>query len=788
MNKKGYIFTNLRGLSFVLVLCLCSQFASAQVATLSTTFSLRKVNGVSVPYENSMPVPTFEKQDRPIIDLAGVWKKQRFNANHDISLMARDSTGYSSLVMEAAGRYLANYDDSSWESKAIPSVENMMYPFPKVPEYYENGVWYRRAFSVPDSFSGRFVKLIFYAVNYIADIWINGNYVGYHEGGYTSFSFDVSKYLNYGGTNTIAVRVDNPPWGTRKDIVPYTVCDWFNYTGIIHDVYLEASNVVSTIRTDIVPLDTLGHVQTTVILFNEGGIPRSVSAHIDVFQAAVDTNNILSEKPSALIGPQAQLTGEVDKSLMISGDSAGVWRTTVLINNPRLWTLRNPNLYIMEVTLRDSTGQIVDKYYTQFGIRTVGVDSSRILLNGKILFLTGVARHEDHPVYGRSIPDSVIYSDFLKVKSLNADYIRTAHYPNSPFTYILADRMGFAVMEEIPVWQFDDPNAFIIQNEQRHVHQQMFREMVFRDYNRPSILFWSTCNECLDQSNRSIYIQTLNNDIKSNYNDYRLLTESAAADRPGANDPTQQFCDVAGWTMYFGIFYGSTVDYSNGTSSFLDAAHLNYPNKPIIDTEFGFWSTENNSTQNQQALVFYSTFAKAFVQYAAVNQDGTENKQTGFLAGVTWWCAFDWYSAGHPMGYESMGIYSMDRQTMKRVGSYMIYLYKPYNESGGVVTAVDTRATVEGKRNPEKIEVMKAYPNPFNPLTTLEFFIPQRNRVTIRLYDMLGRKVMSLIEDVQYEMGLHQIKIDMEGYPSGVYLCRISSGNFSEMQKILYLK
>ncbi|MGC8595565.1 MAG: glycoside hydrolase family 2 TIM barrel-domain containing protein [Candidatus Kryptoniota bacterium] len=740
-----------------------------------------------MPYQNGMPVPTFEKQDRPIIDLRGVWKKLRFNADHNISLSARDSAGYSNLLQESNGRFLTNYDDSSWESKMIPSVENVMYPFPKVPEYYENGVWYRRQFSVPDSFRGKFVKLVFYAVNYIADVWINGNYVGYHEGGYTSFSFDVTKYLNYGGLNTIAVRVDNPPWGSRKDIVPYTVCDWFNYTGIIHDVYLEASDIVSVVRADIVPLDTVGDIQTTIIVFNEGHNSQAVNAHIDIFTASIDSTNILSEKASALVGSEASVVGDVDNLLVVGSDSVQVWKPSILVNNPKLWTPQNPNLYVMKITLRDVNGYIVDQYYTQFGIRTVRVDSCYVLLNGKTIFLTGVARHEDHPVYGRSIPDSVTYSDFLKIKALNADYIRTAHYPNSPFTYLLADRMGLAIMEEIPVWQFDDPSAFIIQNNQRHVHQQMFREMVFRDYNRPSILFWSTCNECLDQSNRAIYIKTINDDIKSNYNDFRLLTQSAAADRPGSYDPSQQFTDVAGWTMYFGIFYGASGDYSSGTTAFLDSAHSHYPNKPIIDTEFGFWSTENNSTENQQASVFYLTFAKAFAQFGAVNPDGTKNRQSGFLAGVTWWCAFDWYSAGHPAGYESMGVYSMDRKTMKRVGIYMIPSYKPYNEIGGV-TGINLKNRTTTEFDANKIDVMRVYPNPFNPAATLEFYMPQRNEVTVEIYDILGRRVMSPVQNVVFERGSHQVRIDLQGYSSGVYLCIVTSGSFLSVQKILYIK
>ena len=757
--------------------------AFSQTATLQATFSLRSVGGINIPFQNGMPVPTFEKQNRQTIDLNGAWKKQRFSADHNISLAARDSAGYANLITEAQNRFSPNYDDGSWETKNIPSVENTMYPFPRVPEYYENGVWYRRTFNVPDSLTGKFVKLMFYAVNYTADVWINGHYIGYHEGGYTSFAFDVSKFLNYNSPNLLAVRIDNPPWGSRNDIVPYKECDWFNYTGIIHDVYLEVSNPVSVIRANVVPMDTSGSIQTTVVLLNKSGNNSKADVQIDIYNASIDSANIRSEKVSDLIGSLAQVTGNVNTTISIDNDSAAVWSTKLLVNNPRLWSPKYPNLYIMKVTLKDS-GKVIDEYYTQFGIRKIETDSSKLLLNGRVAFFTGIARHEDHPVYGRSIPDSVIYSDLLKIKSLNVNMIRTAHYPNTPYTYLLSDRMGFAVLEEIPVWQFDDPNAFIIQNNSRHIHQQMFREMVFRDYNRPSILLWSTCNECLDVPNRAIYIQTIRNDYKNNYNDGRLLTQSAAADRPGPEDVSQNYCDVAGWTMYFGIFYGS--DYYNNTKQFLQSANTNHPDKPILDTEFGYWSTENNSSQNAQALTFYSTF-KAFAELAALKSDGSLNPNGGYLMGTTWWCAFDWYSAGHPSGYESMGIYSMDRSTPKFVSKYLVPQYQPYFNYGGMMVTGINESNY-GNAAPADFELYQNYPNPFNPATTITFSLPKSYRVTLKIYNILGKEVLMLLNNQFYSSGVHSVTAKFNNLSSGIYFYKLIADQYSSVRKMILLK
>ena len=97
----------------------------------------------------------------------GEWKKQRFAADDNITLKKRDAAGYQSLITEAAGRESSSYDDSGWPVKNLPAVENEMNPYPTVPEYYEDGVWYRRNFSIDNASAGKFIKLMFYSVNYL---------------------------------------------------------------------------------------------------------------------------------------------------------------------------------------------------------------------------------------------------------------------------------------------------------------------------------------------------------------------------------------------------------------------------------------------------------------------------------------------------------------------------------------------------------------------------------------------------------------------------------------------
>lgn len=781
----GNFYQSVKAILFAFIITITFPSISfSQVANLQATLSLKKVDGISIPFQNNFALPTFEKQNRKILNLKGEWKKQRFSADDNITLAKRDATGYQNLINEAAGRNSSSFDDSGWELKTLPAVENQMNPYPAVPEYYQDGVWYRRNFTVDAADSGKFVKLIFYSVNYVADVWLNDVYLGYHEGGYTPFAFDVSSALNYSGNNVLVVRVDNPAWGSRNDIVPYTQCDWFNYTGIIHDVYLEFSNNISVIRANIVPQNISGQIQTTVVLLNKSNIDKNVDVSIDIFNADVNSSNISSEYTSDLVGSPAVITGTSQKSFQIKSDSTKVWRTDLTVNNPLLWSPKEPNLYIMKVTIKQGT-EILDEYYTQFGIRTIKANVDKVYLNDNPVFFPGVARHEDHPVFGRSIPVDSIYSDMLKVKSLNALMLRTAHYPNHLYTYQIADRLGIAIIEEIPVWWFDTSLAWIIQNNARLIHQQMFREMVFKDYNRPSILLWSTTNECLDVDNRKAFITKVNQDLNFNYKDGRLITQSAAADRPGPDDPSQAACDVAGWTMYFGIFHGGT--YYDGTRYFLGYANLAYPEKPILDTEFGYWSGELNSLNGQQSqlTVFSETFRAFTYRASVIRTDGTY-RDGGYLMGVTWWCIFDWYSHQHPSGFQSMGLFRMNRDSLKLAGVALREAYQTFYNIGGTVTDVQDHQNLIF---PKDYSLEQNFPNPFNPQTKIVYSIPQSEFVSIKLYNVLGREIGNVLGE-QKPAGKYEINFNANDYnlSSGIYFYKINAGKFSAVRKMIYLK
>ncbi len=773
-------------LSFV-IMFITTSFLFAQSTALEPTLNLVDISGTKVPYQNGMPLPTFEKQNsRTIIDLAGEWKKLRFPTIDNVSLAKRDAAGVAALEADAAGKQLSNFDDAGWTKKVLPGVENGLTaetsPNGLFPETYYDGVWYRKNFNVDATNSGKLAKLMFYSVNYVCDVWINGKYAGYHEGGYTPFAFDVSSLLNYGAANTIAIRVDNIAWDSRKDIVPYNKVDWFNWGGVIHDLYLEFSDPVSVSRVNVVPVDLEGNIDATLILNNIGNA-ATASVAVKVYEATVNQTNIQSEYAKDLMGSEVALSGASEKQISLNSKSASVWKTSLKIPNPKLWTMKNPNLYIMKVTVTKDS-KIVDEYYTQFGVRTVATKNGKFLLNNKIMFLPGVARHEEHPDYGRSVPKNIIYSDLQTVKSLNALYLRTAHYPNHLYTYLIADRLGIAIMEEIPVWQWDTQQVWDLQNA-RQIHIQMFREMVYKDYNRPSIVMWSTSNEChFEGGARLTYHNNLKSDYRNNYDDKRLLTQSAAADKPGAADVTQEPLDVAGWTIYYGIFYGTSRSYFGPTFTFVNNAKTAFPNKPIIDTEFGYWSSENGSSEAEQVKVLNETF-NGFKFHLPYDASGAENT-SGNLMGTTWWCVYDWYQPKpKAQGWQTMGVISMDRKTEKQVAGTLRTTYLPFANKDGIPVSVEN----ESKEIPAEFSLEQNYPNPFNPETTIRYKVQAASKVSLKVFDVLGNEVATLVNEF-LQPGVYNSTFSTlrSSLSSGVYFYTLRAGDFVSTKKMVLIK
>lgn len=669
--KRGLVLPLLLALVVPLLATACASSAPA-LADLAPTLSLRTVNGAGVAFQDGAPVPGFGRQERPTIDLDGSWRWQAGSMDDALSLGARSRT-LPLIERQAGGRQDAAYDDRTWASVPVPGTFN------NPPQSVVDGGWYRRTFDVPVDWLGLSATLKVGALNYVGDLWLNGHYLGYHEGGSTPFAFDVARWLRIGATNTLAIRVDNPPWGTRDDIVPWGLADWWNYGGILSDVWLEASNSVHVVRADVTP--HLDGADAGYVIANQ--TRRSVAPQLTVaiLPAAVTAANLLD--PDALSLVPAGATPIVQQTQQLPALDAGTYYhgdASFTLRDVDYWTPASPALYVVTVTV-SVAGSPVDRWADSFGLRQIKVDTarSRLLLNGQPAAFHGVDLQEQqqqppsngHPQGGPVTTAGQALSILRQAQEVGANLIRAGHQPPVSWLPLLADRMGMALWEEIPLYH-ETPKTFSIAMN-RGIPQQMLVEMDLRDMNRPSVLFHGFTNESTGTGERESVLSTLR-DLDRQVDGTRLTGQAALGSDPA--DPTQSPLDVAGFTWYWGVFYGGPLS-EQLIARELARAHRANPGKPIMILEFGYWadSPGGDAYQSYLARTTYAALGRSF-----------DTRRGGYLGGALWWSLDDYWTERPDIGVENFGLFRPDGSLRPAGGALrQAYLASP---GGGPAAAV----------------------------------------------------------------------------------------------------
>jgi len=610
---------------------------------LAPTLTLKTIGGNRIAFQNGIPVPTFSYQPRRRLDLNGLWRVQSTAMNHDLSLAVR-SQSLKAIVADAAGRQSAAFDDTRWSTVEVPGS------FDPPPAASADGAWYRKDFDVPAEWQNQTLTLKFGAANYIADVWLNGHWLGYHEGGSTPFAFDATDAVLPNDINTIAVRVDNPPWGTRQDIVPWGLTDWWNYGGLTQPVWIEATAPVYAVRADVVP--HLDSADVSVTVHQRGGDPTPVAVGIDILPAAVDATNLTNPDPLSLVpeGAVPIASQRLDAGQLGHDGTSQVHASFSLIN-AALWSPQSPALYVLQVQVFWQERRS-DQLYETFGLRRIAVDaqSPRLLLNGTPVAYTGVALHDERvypAVNGQPRGGPVVTPDDImilldKANAINVQLIRADHHPANPLLLMLADRLGYAIWEEIPLYHYT-PATFAIAMD-RGIPQQMLSEMDLRDMNHPSVLFHGLANESTGGIEREQALATLHN-LDRGIDGTRLTGQAAYGSQP--DDRTSQPLDVAGLTTYYGVFYGP--DAGPGTSRALQIAHATFPQKPIMILEYGRWS-DTLADQEEQRRILADTY-QAVAPVLGTNP-------SGFVGTAVWWTLDDYWTQRPCVKIEHFGLFA----------------------------------------------------------------------------------------------------------------------------------
>jgi hypothetical protein len=327
------------------------------------------------------------------------------------------------------------------------------------------------------------------------------------------------------------------------------------------------------------------------------------------------------------------------------------------LNSVDFWSTKHPNLYALIVNL---TGVgIADQFCTQIGFRNITTEGEQLLLNGAGLKLAGVSVHEQYPApIGRSLNDSLHYQDLSLVNATGSNWWRCS-YPFDPIAYIYSDRLGLACWEEAPVFWANEVN--MIEGVARGTFTPLWIEMLYRDYNRPSILFWSGGDEPWAQQGWFDYLSATQTFLNQNDPNDRIFSFACVSSQSWNPAFRLESLRVITPNTYAGTFEGTVGDFYGGLKDELNQWTNANPGKPLVSLEWGFWRSGNDSEQQQ---CFEDGF-RAFSENPTVQ-------------GFTWWLAFDYYGTNY---YNSMGIYNIQRTWHSITFDSMVLDYTNYTRN-----------------------------------------------------------------------------------------------------------
>jgi beta-galactosidase len=365
------------------------------------------------------------------------------------------------------------FNDNGFTRVTIPHSNRMLPWHGFDDKEYQFVSLYRRHFTISAGLTGRRVFIDFGGVMTAATVTINGQKLGEYRGGYTPFSFELTRHLNWRGDNVLAVEVDSTE---RNDIPPFGgEIDYLTFGGIYRDVALR-----------VVP---------TTFIENVFAKPRDVLAN----NRTVQVRCFLDSKGAT--SGQRKLTAELrDGARVIATESTNVSSVAphydIVLNNlgkVDLWDINHPKLYQVRVSLFEGNS-LTDEYETQIGFREARFTPDGFFLNGKHLKLRGLNRHQTYPFVGQAMPARVQRRDaWILRKDLKCNTVRTSHYPQSPHFLDACDELGLLVFEEIPGWQHIGDQGW------KDLSVQYVEAMIRRDWNHPSIILWGVrVNESRD--------------------------------------------------------------------------------------------------------------------------------------------------------------------------------------------------------------------------------------------------------------------------------------------------
>jgi beta-galactosidase/beta-glucuronidase len=475
---------------------------------------------------------------------------------------------------ETQGWATPGFDDSEWRAISVPHTWNSM------PEYanFDGFGWYRRKFLVPEAVEPAHLRLRFEAVYYLARVWLNGSYLGEHEGGYTPFEFEVSGVIQPGAENVLVVQADNRRLPNRIPPTnrPEWSFQWWNDGGIVRDVSLLVTSRAFIVGQRIVAVPHL--------IGEDLADEATVTARVTVQNASTDqlTGTLSANIVDDFVGRAPKVPSPLTAPVSLApGESVEV-ELSAVVASPKLWHFDHPNLYRWSTSLLNAEGQALHTDEVTFGIRSIELKGARFYFNGEPMRLAGLTRHQDSPEYGLAETAEIMAADYADLKALNTVFSRPAHYSQPEFILDYCDRHGILLIPEIPAWQLNP--AQMTDPQIQELERQQIRETVAVNFNHASVWAWSLANEIESRTPEGndfiremiAYTKTLDPTrpvgFASNKLDiYPWLDATAQADFVMMNQ-----------------YYGTWIGPKSGLGLALDSVNFSWPDKAVIASEYGF--------------------------------------------------------------------------------------------------------------------------------------------------------------------------------------------------------
>ncbi|TKG96466.1 glycoside hydrolase family 2 protein [Puteibacter caeruleilacunae] len=394
------------------------------------------------------------------------------------------NVGWRFVKTNVEGAHVANFDDSSWEVVNLPHGLELLPSEASGCINYQGPAWYRKHFTADNKLEGKQLMLHFEGIMGKSKIWLNGELVKEHFGGYLPVAIDVTNKLKFGEENVVAVWADNSDDPIYPPGKPQNVLDFSYFGGIYRDSWLIATNDVHISNANyankvaggglFIHTESLTGDDASVVVqadvINGGAKKKSVV--LELFLKDTDGNVVLKQ---------------LSKLSLAAGKSQQVSKT-FNVKNAHLWDPDDPYLYNLEARVKDKKGNVVDGVRQRVGIRTIEFRGREgFFLNGKSYHdkLIGANRHQDCAYVGNALPNVGQWRDVKKLRDAGMRIIRAAHYPVDPALMDACDELGLFYIVATPGWQFWNKEPIFKQR----VYSDI-RNMVRRDRNHACVLMW----------------------------------------------------------------------------------------------------------------------------------------------------------------------------------------------------------------------------------------------------------------------------------------------------------